>query len=71
MSPSLARTTGSGLSELIVQEASKCRLDARNCTGDRKWALLARAEELEELDHELRVQELPSKQAQWHRKRGW
>ena len=44
-----------GLLEPIVQMASKCRLEAMNSTGESKWALLAMAEALEELDHELRA----------------
>lgn len=44
-----------GLLESIVQTASRCRLEAMKITGESKWALLAMAEELEELDHELRA----------------
>lgn len=51
-----------GLAEPIVQKASKCRLQAMNSTGEAKWALLAMAEDLEELDHALRV---PSTRLPW------
>jgi hypothetical protein len=44
-----------GLLEVIVRKASRCRLEAMNCTGERKWELLAMAEELEELDHDMRT----------------
>jgi hypothetical protein len=44
-----------GLLEVIVRKASRCRLEAMNCTGDRKWMLLAMAEELEEIDHDIRA----------------
>ena len=49
------KTVGVELTGVIIQEASKCRLEAMSSTGEGKWALLAMAEELEELDHALRM----------------
>ena len=59
-----------GFLEALVQKASNCRLEARNCTGDRKWVLLAMAEELEELGHELSAREIHSQMTFNPRKRG-
>lgn len=55
MIPSIPpKATKEGLLESIVEKASKCRLEAMYSTGESKWALLAMAEELEELDHKMR-----------------
>jgi hypothetical protein len=59
MPPSFKEDEDGNFPQAIVKKASECRLEAMKCTGNQQWALLAMAEELEELGHQLNAQEIP------------